>query len=508
MNVLGDRFSKIISLIAAAVLVIASGRTAGFCSVKQANVAGQFYPADRQTVLRMISSFVDSARLPDGLEMGSVRVLIAPHAGYIFSGPVAGYTYALLSRLDRIKTVIILAPSHYFYFNGIALLDVSQYETPLGPVVVDQELTDKLVEELDIAFADNRVFEREHSVEVQLPFIKYVRPDCRIVAALFGKVSFEDIKEAAAQLFSVIKDRDDVVLLVSTDMSHYYSYDKAVKMDGKAISALRKLDADVFYLGVLNKDFEFCGWEPLLFSLVFVSHYGEREFKLLKYANSGDTQGDKSRVVGYSAGVITAKGQGKAKPMKEVGMLNKEQRRKLLSLARRSIEHYLRTGKRLDNLEIDDPLLYKEKGAFVTLEKNGMLRGCIGHIIADMPLCEVVAEMAIQAAVGDPRFPAVDIGEMKDIEIEISVLSPLKKLEDINDIRIGKHGLLLRKGIHSGLLLPQVPVEYGWDRQTFLRHLALKAGLPADGWRDGEIYWFTAEVFSEKEVFSEDGQSD
>ncbi len=504
---MGNRFSNIISLFAAVVLVLVLRGTAGFCLVKQDNVAGQFYPSDKQELLHMISSFVGAARLPDNLDIDSVRVLIAPHAGYIFSGPVAGYTYSLLSRLDRVKTVIILAPSHYFYFNGIAFLDVSEYKTPLGTVEIDQEFTNKLVDRLDIAFADNKVFEREHSVEVQLPFIKYVKPDCRVVAGLFGKISFEDMKVAAQQLFSIVKDRDDVILLVSTDMSHYYSYDKAVKMDGKAISVLKKLDANAFYLGILNKDFEFCGWEPLLFSLMFVSHYKESEFRLLKYANSGDTRGDKSRVVGYCAALITAKGQGKAKPMEEVGMLNREQRRKLLSLARRSIEHYLRTGKRLDNLDIDDPLLYKEKGAFVTLEKNGMLRGCIGHIIADMPLCEVVAEMAIQAAVGDPRFPAVTIDEMKDIEIEISVLSPLKKLEDINDIRIGKHGLLLRKGIHSGLLLPQVPVEYGWDRQTFLRHLALKAGLPADGWKDGEIYWFTAEVFSEREVFSEDDES-
>lgn len=189
-------------------------------------------------------------------------------------------------------------------------------------------------------------------------------------------------------------------------------------------------------------------------------------------------------------------------------MFTKEQRSKLLKLARRSIEHYLKTGRRLDDLGIDDPALYKEKGAFVTLKKNGMLRGCIGHIIADMPLCEVVAEMAIQAAVGDPRFPAVTMDELAEIEIEISVLSPLKKVEDINDIKIGKHGLLLRKGFYSGLLLPQVPVEYGWDRMTFLRQLAVKAGLPPDGWQGGELYSFTAEVFSESEVFGKDGKDD
>ena len=184
-------------------------------------------------------------------------------------------------------------------------------------------------------------------------------------------------------------------------------------------------------------------------------------------------------------------------------MFTREQKAKLLRLARRSIEHYLRTDQRLKDLEIDDPALYKEKGAFVTLKKHGMLRGCIGHIIADMPLCEVVAEMAVQAAVGDPRFPALKLEELPEVEIEISVLSPLKKVESIDEIKVGKHGLLLRKGFYSGLLLPQVPVEYGWDKVTFLQHLAMKAGLPPDGWKGAELYSFTAEVFSESEVFGE-----
>ena len=496
--------SKIIAVLLA--FVIFSGFAYGaWKEIKDSNVAGQFYPAEASKLKETILAYLRQSTLPEDINPKDVIVAFSPHAGYIFSGPVAGYTYKLL-RGGNWDTIIILGPSHFYPFNGIRAFDYRGYKTPLGIVEVDKALTEKIVSSLKTVSYQSEFFEKEHSLEVQLPFLQVVKPKSKVVLLLFGSMDLEEVKSEAHRLYKVLeeesKDGKRILVLVSSDMSHYYPYRQAVLKDLATIDCLRKLSLTRFFEGASVRRYEMCGWIPAAFAITLSNEYGNVEFRLLKYANSGDTYGNKSRVVGYMSAVIIKKRD------KEVRMFTKEQRAKLLKLARRSIEHYLRTGRRLDDLGIDDPALYKEKGAFVTLKKNGMLRGCIGHIIADMPLCEVVAEMAIQAAVGDPRFPAVTMDELPEIEIEISVLSPLKKVEDINDIKIGKHGLLLRKGFYSGLLLPQVPVEYGWDRMTFLRQLAVKAGLPPDEWQGGELYSFTAEVFSESEVFGEDEKAD
>ena len=181
-------------------------------------------------------------------------------------------------------------------------------------------------------------------------------------------------------------------------------------------------------------------------------------------------------------------------------MLNAKQRNDLLKIASDSISTYLTTGKKLQ-LEQTDPLLNQEMGAFVTLNKHGQLRGCIGNLTGSQPLYLTVRDMAVEAAVDDPRFPALSLTELKDIDIEISVLSPLKRIASANDIELGKHGVLARRGFQSGVFLPQVAVETGWSKEEFLDNLcAHKTGLPADAWKDKntELYIFSAEVFSEK----------
>ena len=183
-------------------------------------------------------------------------------------------------------------------------------------------------------------------------------------------------------------------------------------------------------------------------------------------------------------------------------MLDKNQRTKLLEIARHSIETYLKTGKKIQLTE-QDPLLLKEMGAFVTLSKHGQLRGCIGNLIGKQPLYLTIRDMAIEAATGDPRFPAVDLSEIKELEIEISVLSPLERIESADKIELGKHGVLVKKGFSSGVFLPQVAAETGWSKEEFLSNLCShKAGLAPDAWKDKstEIYIFSAEVFSEKDL--------
>jgi len=185
-------------------------------------------------------------------------------------------------------------------------------------------------------------------------------------------------------------------------------------------------------------------------------------------------------------------------------MLSVKDKKKLLEIARESIRSYLENRER-PSFDIEEKELRQKRGAFVTLNINGRLRGCIGRIIADKSLYETISQMAIQAAFYDPRFPQLREEEFKNVEIEISILSELKKIEDIKEIKVGTDGILIKKGYHQGLLLPQVATEYSWNRKTFLEHTCLKADLNKDAWddKDTEIYIFSAEVFLEGELKNE-----
>jgi len=181
--------------------------------------------------------------------------------------------------------------------------------------------------------------------------------------------------------------------------------------------------------------------------------------------------------------------------------MTSQERKQLLALARSTIENYLNSGK-ISVFETSEPVFLEKRGAFVTLNMHDQLRGCIGRILAEVPLYQAIQEMAIEAALNDPRFRPVSREELKEIEIEISVLSELKRIKDVNEIEVGKHGILLRRGFNSGLLLPQVAGEYNWSKEEFLRHTCFKAGLEGDAWKnkDAQIYIFSAEVFNEGEL--------
>jgi len=228
---------------------------------------------------------------------------------------------------------------------------------------------------------------------------------------------------------------------------------------------------------------------------------GADKGKVLKYLNSGDVTGDRGRVVGYAAGVFykTAGGKEKMKDEKKVGVdlgLNEEEKKTLHHIAKTVIENKTR-GKPVPDFKIESPILKENRGAFVTIQKRGQLRGCIGYIEGHGPLHKTIEDMAEAAAFRDPRFSPVKEKELPELDVEISVLTPLKKITDVNEIQVGKHGIYIKKGWLSGLLLPQVATEYGWDRQTFLEHTCQKAGLPSNAWKekDTEIYIFSADIF-------------
>lgn len=461
--------------------------------VKQPNVAGMFYPRDSKILASQINNFLEKTEVQK--IKGEILAIISPHAGYEYSGGVAAFGYQAIKD-KKFSTIVIIGPSHYVDFKGSSVWLSGAFKTPLGEIPVDSQLGAKIVaEDKNIRFLP-QAFLQEHSVEVQLPFLQTIFKDIKIVPILMGQPDFPDCRSLANALAKAIGNRTDVLVVASSDMSHFHAFEQALLIDKKTLKLLENFDIQGLWNAGIKGEIELCGLLPVVTTLLYAQQRNAQGIKILKYVNSGDITGDLSRVVGYTSVLMYKDGfkQG------EKSMLNTIQKQKLLEIARESLENYIKLNKRM-NFNCADLELNQKSGAFVTLTQKGELRGCIGRIVADTPLCRVIADMAIEASSNDPRFYAVTTEELKDIEIEISVLSPLEKIDDVNKIEVGKHGLIIRKGFSSGLLLPQVATEYGWDRNTFLEQICQKAGLPKDSWKQGaEIFIFSAEVFSEKSI--------
>jgi AmmeMemoRadiSam system protein B/AmmeMemoRadiSam system protein A len=447
----------------------------------------------------MIEGFLAQAK-PPAME-GEIFALISPHAGYGYSGQVAAFGYKLIEGKPY-KTVIILAPSHQYAFSGVSVYAEGTFRTPLGEVMVDRDFTQKLLKKIhDVSFIPE-AFAKEHALEVQIPFLQKVLPYFKIVPIIMGDSSFETCQRLAILLKNAVGGRKDVLVVASTDLYHGYDFEQAFAFDKQTVSFVEKMDAEGLFKGLENGQLQMCGGYGVVTTLILSKLLGHEKTKVLCYTNSAEVTGKKEKgvwTVGYVSCAIDNDGGSKT-------MLDKTQRKKLLEIARKAIEVYLRTGKKMEVTETD-PVFNKEMGAFVTLHKSGELRGCIGNIIGRGPLYLTIRDMAIEAATGDPRFPQVNADELKNIEIEISVLTPLEKIDDVSKIEMGVHGVLVRKGYNSGVFLPQVATETGWSREEFMDNLcAHKAGLAADAWKDKttDIYIFSAEVFSEKEVLSGD----
>lgn len=462
--------------------------------VKKENVAGMFYADDAEVLKSNIQKFFDDAELP-ALNRDAVVGLIAPHAGYIYSGPIAAYSYKLIAG-QNYDAVVVMAPSHYFPIETVAIYDGDAFNTPLGSLEIDKDIVQELVQD-NAVVVDNSVFEREHALEVQLPFLKYAMPDAKIVPLIYGQVTMEQIKKVAAKLAQIQKHKK-ILVITSTDLSHYHAYDKAKELDSRTIDNVISLDLESFVSDLTNKKIEACGYAPLLASMEYYSLLGAKAHKLY-YANSGDTAGDKNKVVGYTAiaGII----DDYESDNKEKAEFSLEDKKILLNIARSTLENYL-DNKKIPVYDLDKAFFNEVRGAFVTLHKNGQLRGCIGNY-GNEALKDTIASMAISAATKDPRFPAVSRKELDDIDIEISVLSPLKTVDSADEIILGKHGVIVSRGFRQGVFLPQVADETGWTKDEFLSYLCEhKAGLPADAWKDKKttLKVFTAEIFSEDEL--------
>ena len=461
--------------------------------IKYPNVAGTFYPDNPQELSQLIDNFLKSAN-PEPVE-GNIFALISPHAGYDFSGSTAAWGYKLIKG-RAYKTIVVIGPSHYYGFKGASIYPEGIFHTPLGDLEIDKEFTQKLLNKDSEIFFEPRAFEKEHSVEVQLPFLQKVLPDFKIIPIVMGDCSFSTCQKLASLIQQAIGQRQDVLVVASSDMYHGYDYQEADIIDNLTLSYLKNMDAGGLYNGLRQGKLQLCGGFPVVSTLILAKELGHNKLKILEHTNSALVTGKKIKgiwTVGYTSCAIDKEG--------EDAMLNANQRKRLLEIARKSIEAYLKTGKRLELTE-SDPLLLKEMGSFVTLHKHGDLRGCIGNLIGDKPLYLMVRDMAVESAMNDPRFSPVQLTELENIEIEISVLSPLERINDPDKIKLGVHGVLVRRGFNSGVFLPQVATETGWSKEEFLSNLcAHKAGLSSSAWKDKstEFYIFTAEVFSEKD---------
>jgi len=466
--------------------------------VKPAVVAGAFYPSDPLELSASVDFSISQAKvsLPENIRVLGV---ISPHAGYAYSGIVAGFSYKAIKGRD-FNRVILLGPAHFYPFRGISVYPQGKFVVPIGSLSVDREFTQKILS-LDFADSLTAAFEREHSLEVQLPFIiKSLGPKVKIVPVLFGTVNYSQIKQLAGLLYQLLQQDKKSLIIVSSDFSHYFTYQQASVMDKRTASYIRQIDPQGLAECVSMGKCQACGIYPILTFLEILKKYKSAQIKILKYANSGDTFGSKSKVVGYvsAVGFIS---QNSSKQEDKMG-LSLEDKKFLLEEARKTLEEYLGNNK-IPDFSPSSGVLKEKRGAFVTLHKNGQLRGCIGNIVGTKPLFLTVRDMAIEAAVSDPRFPPVKFNELKDIDIEISVLSPLEKVKDASEIVLGKHGVLVKKGFNQGVFLPQVADETGWSKEEFLSYLCMhKAGLPPDAWKDKDtdLYVFTADVFSESEL--------
>lgn len=462
-------------------------------------VAGSFYPASAKEIKSMLGGWLH----PSGNNaLSPPRAIIVPHAGYVFSGEVAASAYNRIPPGHQYKRVFLLGPSHRAGFAGASVDTVYSFaETPLGKVPIDISLGKRLISEGKGAFTfwSEAAHDGEHCLEVQLPFLQMVFGDVPpIVPIVIGTERLSVIQNIAKALEPYFNE--DNLFIISSDFSHYPSYEDARSSDlylaetittgglEEFLKALRQIDKQDFP----GQGTAACGACAIAVLLEMMDAQGRDSFyaEHVMYRNSGDSiYGDKDRVVGYNSIVFTSSGH--------LFHFTQEEKEKMIATARASIYSYL--GLKYDG--DDSPVgVLKEKGygVFVTLNLNGNLRGCIGRFTSPSSLHSTIREMARSAAFDDPRFPALSKKEAPEIEIEVSVLSPLKRIQSIDEFKLGRDGIYMIKGYNHGTFLPQVAKETGWNTEEFLGHCARdKAGIGYYGWKDAELYTYQTEVVKE-----------
>ncbi|MFH1372504.1 MAG: AmmeMemoRadiSam system protein B [bacterium] len=471
--------------------------------IRKPAVAGTFYPADPVKLSKAIAEMF--ARCDKPALTGRPLALIVPHAGYIYSGLTAAKAYKLLQG-EQYDTVVVVSPSHTVFFKGASVYTGDGYETPLGTVETDRFLAERIASINPSVYASKMghavgAARGEHALEVQLPFLQVVLGRFRLVAIVMGDQEEDTIRSLGETLAAALRDTN-TLMVASTDLSHFHTEQEARRLDEAVCQAVEKCDPDLLLRTLDSGKGEACGGGPMAAVMMAAGRLGKTSVQSVQYTTSGESTGDFNEVVGYlSAAIVTEKTSsrpdstvGSPRALPESDTISAEDRQKLFDIARAAIHARLRDK---DYTPPEIAGLSALSGAFVTLKIHGQLRGCIGQIRSHQPLYRTIAEMAVAAAFEDPRFPTLSADEFERLEYEISVLSPLRRVTNFTTISIGRDGLMIKLDFHSGLLLPQVATENGWDVTEFLEQTCLKAGLPKNSYksRDAEVYKFSAEVF-------------
>jgi AmmeMemoRadiSam system protein B/AmmeMemoRadiSam system protein A len=469
---------------------------------------GPWYPSDPARLGQMLDGFFKA--VPEPEKTGPVRGIIAPHAGFEYSGRCAARAYASLSPAQGIRRVILLGASHRSGYYGACVADYTAYATPLGLVPVDTEICRTLAAK-KLFRSDRDTMRLEHSLENQLPFLQKALGGSgyKIIPIIFGALKKKDFAAMAETIAPYIDSRTLVV--ASSDLTHYgenFSYtpfrrdlrDNLTKLDQGFIATILKLDFDRCFAYHEKTGITACGFVAIGVMIRLFEKQGFR-CTLADYSKSGDLNGDYSTSVSYASLVLTAPGKAES----DLISLSRTEQKLLLELARSTLLSYLKKNQvpqQKENQFSAYPKLGENLGVFVTLREKGELRGCIGSIIGVEPLYRGVEANAIHAAVDDPRFPPLRQNELAGVEIEISVMTPLRLVQDYRAIRMKTDGVVIRDGNAQAVFLPQVAEETGWTLDQFLGSLCLKAGLERDAYRRSpamQFYIFQAQVFSEKD---------
>ena len=469
--------------------------------VRKPAVAGSFYPSSAKEILSMTQGWlhpVDAQVAP--------QAVIVPHAGYVFSGEVAASAFNRIPKRHPYKRIFLLGPSHRVGFSGASVDTMYAYaETPLGRVAIDIETGKELLKTASFT-CRNDAHDREHCLEVQLPFLQMMYEEVPpIVPIVIGTQRLEILEDIADSLEPYFNEEN--LFVISSDFSHYPSYKDAQASDLYLANAIEQGGLEEFLnalryirkMDFIGQDTAACGACAIAVLLSMMDTQGRNQFDVdhVMYRNSGDSPyGDKDRVVGYNSIVITRN----QKADEHLFHFSDDEKRGMIAAARSAIYSALRMDYDGDITPVG---ILKEKGygVFVTLHLNGRLRGCIGRFTSSDSLYETIQDMARSAAFSDPRFPSLSRSEAPRIDIEVSVLSPLKRISSVDEFKLGRDGIYMIKGSRHGTFLPQVATETGWSTEEFLGHCAQdKAGIGYYGWKDAELYTYQTEIVNESEL--------
>ncbi len=476
--------------------------------VIKSGISGSWYPDDAKILTEQLGQIFQKAETKP---TDNVIALILPHAGYQYSGQTAAA--ALKTTNKEYKRIIVIGPSHRTPIGGLlSVPKATHYQTPLGQTPLDVEFINNLLEHpifQNIQRAHGSPL--ENGVQIEIPLLQYKFQDFLLVPILTGQCSKDTIKKAASILKTMIDE--DTLVIASSDFTHYgwsHGYvpfrenvpENIKELDMGAFEHIAKLDSKGFLEYRYKTGATICGFVPIAILLDMLDK--DTKVELVKYTTSGQLLGDFSNSVSYLSAAFSGKWKKgpQIEPSVTEDRLGEDEKEILLALARKTIVYYLENKKIPEPADLGITItesLKEHRAAFVTLTKNSMLRGCIGDIFPRQPLYQSVIANAINASVRDLRFAPVRISECNDITIEISALTVPRPVASAEDIRIGTDGVVLGKNGKTAVFLPQVAPEQGWGLQETLSQLSLKAGLPADAWKEGaEFLVFQAEVFGEE----------